>query len=351
MSRLPDSAHTERPWLVHEVAPDFELDDVWRMAMPGATAEDFGRALEIFGQTFDEERLGPVARFLFAVRWRLGAAFGWDEAKGGVGDRVRPVADRVPEHLRGDVTPHPGHLFTPVYRLADEAAEELANETVHGLSHLGWVPVDDGHELHLASLIKPNGVKGRVYMTLIKPFRVLVVWPALVRATERAWREREPVQGGRWVRTPEGLSITPDYVDRFELTTEVVATTREWARAMFEDGVPRSARELLFGSVLGCTLVEDGTAGAIAGMLVDHEDDRRLLLAMSGPRVRSTLLVEVTPGGVGLTTAEEYVTALGRLIWTVVSIRHRQLAAPLLRAAADRLRLGQLEHSGGNRGA
>ena len=344
MTRLSNSVHIERPWLVHEIAPDFALDDVWRIDLPGATAEDFARAIAILRETVDAGATGPVTRLLFAVRWRLGAMFGWDGAKGGVGHRVSPVAERVPEHLRVAVAPPPEHLFTPVYRLEDETAEELANETVHGLMHVGWVPGDgDRHELRLACLTRPNGARGRIYLTLITPFRVLVVWPALVRAVERAWRERERVRGGRERRTPGGLSITPDYVDRFELTTDVAATAREWATAMFEDGVPRSARELLFGSVLGCALVEDGAPGAIAGMRIASEDDRRILLAMRGGRVRSNLLVEVTEGGVGLTTAKEYASPLGRAIWSVVSIRHRQLAAPLLREAAARLRSRSLQ--------
>ena len=343
MTRLPDSAHTERPWLVHDITPDFALEDVWRIELPGATPGDFDRALDILRSTLDEEAIGPVVRLLFAIRWRLGEAFGWDGAKGGVGRRVEPVADRVPPHLRDDRAPSLGLPFAPVYRREDEVVGELANATVHGLFHLGWVPVDDGHELHLASLVKPNGLGGRTYMALITPFRVLVVWPSIVRAVQRAWQKRESVRGGRERDTPTGLSITPDYVDRFELTTDVAATPREWATAMLQDGVPRSSRELLFGSVLGCSLVEDGAPGSIAGLHVADEDDHRILLAMQGGRVRADLLVEVVDSGVALTTMMEYVSPLGRLIWSVVSIRHRQLAAPLLREAADALRSTAVE--------
>lgn len=31
---LPDTAHTSRPWRVHEIAPDFELEDVGRYRHP-----------------------------------------------------------------------------------------------------------------------------------------------------------------------------------------------------------------------------------------------------------------------------------------------------------------------------
>ena len=33
--RLPDAAHTDRPWRIHEVARDFRLEDVWALPTPG----------------------------------------------------------------------------------------------------------------------------------------------------------------------------------------------------------------------------------------------------------------------------------------------------------------------------
>jgi hypothetical protein len=43
----------------------------------------------------------------------------------------------------------------------------------------------------MAILVKPNGRFGRVYMALIAPFRYLIVYPAITRQWERAWRDRE----------------------------------------------------------------------------------------------------------------------------------------------------------------
>jgi hypothetical protein len=33
--RLPNTAHTSRPWRIHELAPDFRLEDVWALPTPG----------------------------------------------------------------------------------------------------------------------------------------------------------------------------------------------------------------------------------------------------------------------------------------------------------------------------
>lgn len=124
----------------------------------------------------------------------LGALFGWDDPDAGLAGRVETLCDRLPPDLRQDAAgePEPGTPFTLVYELHDECAIELANKTVHTICHLGWVPTDDGeYELRMAALVKPNGWFGRLYMAGIKPFRYAIVYPALTRQWERAWRDRD----------------------------------------------------------------------------------------------------------------------------------------------------------------
>ena len=82
-----------------------------------------------------------AVRFLFAVRWKLGAHLGWDKHKTSLGTRVQPLYDRLPGDLREtvDVSDTSGAPFTPVYLLHNESARELANKTCHAIMHLGWV--------------------------------------------------------------------------------------------------------------------------------------------------------------------------------------------------------------------
>ncbi|HEU5025785.1 MAG TPA: DUF2867 domain-containing protein [Spirillospora sp.] len=190
--RLPDSAHTERPWRIHEFARDFELADVWSFRTPGAGPGDFPVMLDAIRTSGGFARQAPPVRFLFAVRWTLGALLGWDRPATGLGSRVRPLRDRLPGDLRDTVaaSERNGSPFTPVYRLGNEDVRELANGTVHGIMHLGWAPAPDGgHELRMAVLVRPNGPFGRLYMAFIAPFRHLIVYPMLARQWERAWRE------------------------------------------------------------------------------------------------------------------------------------------------------------------
>ena len=103
------------------------------------------------------------------------------------------LRDRLPADLRdGPSGPEFDALpFTSLYLLEDEFAAEIANRTVHGVMHLGWVPDGTGgYRGQMAVLVKPNGLFGTAYMAAIRPFRHLIVYPAMMRRIEREWRAR-----------------------------------------------------------------------------------------------------------------------------------------------------------------
>lgn len=197
--KLPDSAHTSRPWRIHELAPDFALEDVWALPTPGGAGE-LPRLVEaIFGGDFP--RGAPlVVRFLWEARWKLGALFGWDEDNTGLGARVSSLRERLPDELRDGLTSADIDVdmapFSLVYQLDDEFAAELANRTVHTVMHLGWVPDDaGGYRGQMAVLVKPNGRLGSLYMAGIAPLRRFVVYPALLHRIERQWCATDVGQG------------------------------------------------------------------------------------------------------------------------------------------------------------
>ena len=191
--RLPSTAHTSRPWRIHELIPDFRLEEVWALPTPGGP-DDFPRLVAGIASGNLSQGSSRAAHTLWAIRWKVGELLGWDGPDVGVGSRVPTLRDRLPADLRdGPAGPDFRALpFTSLYLLENEFAAEIANRTMHGILHLGWVPdqTGGGYRGQMAVLVKPNGLLGSGYMAAIKPFRHLIVYPQMLRQIERAWRAR-----------------------------------------------------------------------------------------------------------------------------------------------------------------
>ncbi len=190
---LPASAHTDRPWRIHDIAPDFKLEDVWELPMHGCR-DDLARTIEWTAALGDDG--DPIVnRVLMAVRFKLGALLGLDSEEAGTKGRVVSLRERLPADLvDGPRGPHTQDKpFEPVYLTEREWVAEIANQTCHALLHIGWVPDQDGGDdwhAQMAVLVKPNGRFGRAYMAFIKPFRYLIVYPAMLRNLDRHWAAR-----------------------------------------------------------------------------------------------------------------------------------------------------------------
>jgi uncharacterized protein DUF2867 len=202
--RIPNAAHESGPWRIREIAPDFTLEDVWALPAHG-DAGDFDMALELMRTTDPTEIDSLPARALWAVRDVLGKWFDLgriSEPVGGddvgklpiPGTHEKSLTERLPDDLRHtadelDFTRFP---FEPLYRTDDEFAAEISNKTVHGVMHLAWADQGGGeYQGQMAVYVKPRGPLGRAYMALIKPFRYLVVYPAMMKQVERTWEARE----------------------------------------------------------------------------------------------------------------------------------------------------------------
>ena len=181
--RLPSTAHTSRPWRIHELTHDFRLEDVWALPTPGGPG-DFPALLEVFTS-------GDPAQRLRASRARSGRSGGSSASCSAGTVRTQVSAPGCRRSATGCrricSTPHPGRTSTrslsrSLYLLDDEFAAEVANRTMHGVMHLGWVPDGTGgYRGQMAVLVKPNGLFGSAYMAAIRPFRHRIVYPAMMR--------------------------------------------------------------------------------------------------------------------------------------------------------------------------
>ncbi len=204
--RIPNSEHESGPWRIREIVPDFTLEDVWALPAHGG-AEDFPVLLELMAAADPANAESLPTRVLWRIRDRLGSWLDLGRISAPVesspdgeagklpipGKSETSLAGRLPDDLLGTVADLDfGSLpFAPLYRTDVEFAAEISNKTVHGVMHLAWVDQGKGrYQGQMAVYVKPRGLFGQGYMALIKPFRYLIVYPALMRQTERTWNAR-----------------------------------------------------------------------------------------------------------------------------------------------------------------
>jgi hypothetical protein len=352
--RLPNTAHTSRPWRIHELAPDFRLEDVWALPTPGgpddfprlvrqATTDDPG-ALDAHGRYVGDGSRGAASRAsraLFALRWKLGDVLGWDDADAGAGAgrRMPTLRDRLPADLRdGPSGPDPGAgvPMTSLYLTGDEWAAELANRTVHAVMHIGWVRDETGRwRGQMAVLVKPDGWLGAAYLAAIKPFRLLVVYPALMRSIGREWQRRAAPEGSAGPHRARRVGVTDpvvagrrhDYADAFALRLDGPdpCSPEEWVRAGV-DATPAWVKRVA------------GHADGLGSARIVASDDDVVVLEDADPLMHTTMVGRnVQPGLRVLTTVLRYRRPrLARAVWAVVGILHRRTARRVVAGGVGR---------------
>ncbi|MDT5290922.1 MAG: hypothetical protein QOF88_5811 [Mycobacterium sp.] len=339
MLRSPNLAineHTRMPWRIHAIANDFRVEDVWALPTFGGP-DDFPRLVALM-QSFDPAQSSPVIGALFAIRWRLGALFGLDRGETGLGTRVPSLRDRLPADLADvDIAVPAESPFRPVYLTDREAALEIANETMHGVLHLGWVPDGDGgYRGQMAVLVKPNGWFGRAYMAAIAPFRYALVYPLMLRTIGRLWQAT-----ARKVTVPDDvreLSTLPriDYADAFLVDTSAhpERTAERWAKAMLEEAPASMRAKLLSGwTALGLKAAESGPS-ILAWEVHSSAPDALLLGRDSRIGMPGELLFALRPEGLLFATFVHHRTPATRAVWAAVVRTHVRTVLELLERAA-----------------
>ena len=197
--RMENEIHNEHPWIVRKIAKDFELWDVWEFPIRADNSEgrDFGAFCETYKKSFSE--MSGLTGMLFKLRFWLGKALGLDKntntlaISGCVETSVRSRLsgeDEERNQIAEDIPGEEPALFRAVYLYDNERLDELSNDTVHGLMHLGWVEKHKNrYTAQLAVYVKPRGRAGRMYLKLIEPFRRHIVYPAMMKMVKAQWEE------------------------------------------------------------------------------------------------------------------------------------------------------------------
>lgn len=190
--KIDNSKHTQHPWGLDALLPDFEIEDVWQFPVQLEAHHNIHEFRSQFKEVMDKITNNGLAAALFKIRFFIGGILGWDETlerstfvPGSIRERF---AKR--EGLSFAQMPAPGtEEFVPVYEREEEFLAEIENATVHAAMHLGKVPAGDKYTVQMAVYVKPKGVLGRCYMQIIKPFRLAIVYPAMMRSVGKQWKK------------------------------------------------------------------------------------------------------------------------------------------------------------------
>lgn len=184
--------HASTTLLIDEIAPDFQLLDVWALPAHGPPGT-FDDLLIVWHQLDPAQSTGLLTRWLFALRAMIGRWLRWDDDTPIAipGCKESSLAARLPPELRMTAIGLTNPSFKPLYRSHNEWAAEISNATVHAVMHLGWRNTDSQHAHGtLRVYAKPRGQLGAWYLWAIAPFRRFIVYPALLRRLDVLWQER-----------------------------------------------------------------------------------------------------------------------------------------------------------------
>lgn len=190
--KIKNEEHFKNKWIVQDLLSDFAVEDVWQF--PVTLQKEHNIALfqaQLFGAMEQLSQKG-LPGLLFKFRFFLGQFFGWDKAKASIDNSIKKgsIRERYATRFQlaeADLISVSEADFEPVYILENESLAEIKNETVHAGLHLAKVPFKKAYTVQMAVYVQPKGSLGKFYMALIKPFRLAIVYPAMMRMVGKHW--------------------------------------------------------------------------------------------------------------------------------------------------------------------
>lgn len=194
--RLRKADHLKHPWVVHGLLHDLRIEDVWKLPVEMHKDQTIEELNEVFAKAVEETANKGLAGWLFKFRFWLGRVFGW-ESEGAKPESLPAGSIRARYAIQAGLTADdfkpglPGH-FIPVYSLGTESLSEIENATVFAAIHFSKAPLsNDKFTVHMTVYVKPKGWFGAFYMQLIKPFRLWVVYPAMLNMIGKKWKAHQ----------------------------------------------------------------------------------------------------------------------------------------------------------------
>ncbi len=177
------------PLRVHTFLAGVPLHDVWSVDLPrwraAVTLDDFLRTGSNCLCT-----PSPLVRILLDIRLFVGRFFGWDHEPAATA--CKTFATRLTDTDRSRSLVAAGAsdgFFRVVYRFENEQLVELINRTVHAAALSTLVETATGYRFYLGVYVRNVSRFTPFYMTLVDPFRKLIVYPSLLRTVRAHWNQ------------------------------------------------------------------------------------------------------------------------------------------------------------------
>ena len=175
------------PLRVHTFLTGVPLHDVWSIDLPrwreGVTLDDF---LRTGGNCLCTP--SSLVRMLLDIRFFVGRFFGWDREPA----TTATFATRLTNIDRARSLTAAGTrdgFFRAVYRFENEQLVELINRTAHAAALTTLVETATAYRFYLGVYVCSVSRFTPFYMTLIDPFRKLIVYPSLLHNVRARWNQ------------------------------------------------------------------------------------------------------------------------------------------------------------------
>ena len=189
MPQISKQEFERLPLRVHAFLAGVPLHDVWAVDLPrtcpGITLGEFLRAAGA-----RPYKLSPVVRTLLSIRLFIGWLFGWDREP--TTTAWESFATRLTTADRSKSLAAAGTregLFRVLYRFENEQLLEVINRTAHAAALTALVETANTYRFYLGIYVRNVGRLTPLYMTLIDPFRKLVVYPSLLPTVRARWNK------------------------------------------------------------------------------------------------------------------------------------------------------------------
>jgi len=199
MARISTQEFERLPLRVHSLMEGVPLHDVWAVDLlrwrGEVTLDKFLQAANKYAHDIcgcsNLSALftpSPLVRVLLDIRFFVGRIFGWDNEPPTIVTFTSRLTNA--DRLRSLIAPSTRDgYFHVVYRFENEELVELINRTAHAAALIALVETPTAYQFYFAVYVRSVSRFTPFYMTVIAPFRKLIVYPHLLRSVRARWNQ------------------------------------------------------------------------------------------------------------------------------------------------------------------